>query len=144
MAIEEKIANSHLLTDLYGRWPSFHDAEVLEITMRREMLGPRTRPCLNAAIHLCRQTSLVDEGSSSTLIDPQVVRLSFLEIDQLTMTGFNHQNVLSNLFITEISEKQFVQMNFRVHFAGIFGVDLCFECNSIQVHSIQPWQECTA
>ena len=37
MKIEEKIQNSHLLTDIFGYWPSFHDAEVLSLTINSKM-----------------------------------------------------------------------------------------------------------
>ena len=35
MGIETKIENANLLTDIFGCFPSFHDAEVLRITLDR-------------------------------------------------------------------------------------------------------------
>ena len=56
--IESHIAGSQKLIDIFGRWPSFHDAEVVELNFWRGQVKPgvwddRTiMPVLTAKIHI--------------------------------------------------------------------------------------------
>jgi hypothetical protein len=66
MGIEDKIANCQLLTDIFGRFPSFHDAEVLSVTLdRQEISGDR--PNLKAAIYVFEMTPEVSSEGKYVL-----------------------------------------------------------------------------
>jgi hypothetical protein len=69
MGIESNIENSHLLTDIFGRWPSFHDAELLRMTLGRGE-AQSFSPYLQATIHVFEMT-------------PQNVILSALNLSSL-------------------------------------------------------------
>ena len=58
VGVETKIQNSHLLTDVFGRWPSFHDAEVTRIVLDRD-----ETPYLEATIHVFEMTSQIEHGA---------------------------------------------------------------------------------
>jgi hypothetical protein len=52
-----RIKNEKALTDIFGRWPSFHDAEIISIYLDR---SGQDGPSLEAKIHLFEMTNRVD------------------------------------------------------------------------------------
>jgi len=55
MGIERmRIDNARALTDVFGRWPSFHDAEIHRIRLDRGIAGP---PSLEADVNVFEITS---------------------------------------------------------------------------------------
>jgi len=52
----KKVINNEALTNIFGYWPSFHDAEVTQVRLDRgEGVGPAgetTNPTLEADIHV--------------------------------------------------------------------------------------------
>jgi hypothetical protein len=64
--------------------------------------------------------------------------LRFLEISQLELGGFNHQNVLFDLDIRELSDES-DGVNFQVSFKGCFGVAADFYCTAIRIESVEPF-----
>jgi hypothetical protein len=138
MGFETKIQHSHLLTDIFGRWPSFHDAEVLRILLDRDE-SKLVGPSLEAKIHVFEMTSEVDERNRYVLKNHVAVTIRFIEIYNLSMKDFNHQNVLQGLNIDDISDPQFERIKFEVSFDGIFGISVRLQCNSISVVSVEPY-----
>ena len=138
MGIESKIQNSHLLTDIFGRWPSFHDAEVLRLTLDR---GERDNfePSLEAAVHVFEMTSDVDDKGRYVLNNHVVVRFRFSRIVNLSLEGFNRQNVLQYLEIENLSDREQDKVKFKVLFEGIFGVKAKFHCDSVNLESVEPY-----
>jgi hypothetical protein len=133
MAIQDQIQNSEVLTNIFGRWPSFHDAEVLRITLDRD-----ETPCLEALIHVFEMTSQVEQGAL-VLKNHVAVTFRFIEICVLKLEGFNHQNVLAGLWVEDVSNRQMERIKFEVSLDGIFGVSAHFQCNSIRVESLEPY-----
>ena len=54
------IDNQELVTRIFGRWPSFHDAEVLSVRLDRGVNGEADEPSLEAAIHVFQMTAEID------------------------------------------------------------------------------------
>jgi len=63
--IESLIQGSEKLLTIFGRWPSFHDAEVIEIKLLRKSDWPEGSggqgPQLVAKIHTWEMTRQVDD-----------------------------------------------------------------------------------
>ncbi|MEO6333602.1 MAG: Imm50 family immunity protein [Pyrinomonadaceae bacterium] len=131
----EKIENIHLLWDVFGYFPSFHDAEVLQVVLNRG--STKVLPTLEAQIHVFEMTSEVKDGSY-VLTHHTLVTFQFLEIDGLTLSGFNHHNVLAGLFIKDISDHQLEWLKYEVKFDGIHGLDCRFRCRSIKIVGVEP------
>jgi hypothetical protein len=138
MGIESKIQNSHLLTDIFGRWPSFHDAEVLRIALDRNEARPFF-PYLQAMIHLFEMTPQIDERNRYVLKNHVAVTFRFLEIYKLELEDFNQQNVLEVLSIIDVSDRQLERIKFEVSFDGSVGVSAKFQCNSISLERVEPF-----
>jgi len=138
MGIETKIENSQLLTDIFGRWPSFHDSEVMRIVLNRGDVQ-RFDPYLEATIHVFQMTAEVDEHGKHVLKNHTAVTFRFIEIYELSLEDFNQQNVMCDLSISDISDHKLERIKFNVSFDGIFGVSAKFQCNSICVESVEPF-----
>ena len=138
MGIESNIQNGHLLTDIFGRWPSFHDAEVLRITLDRG--GAQSFvPYLQATIHVFEMTSQIDERGRYVLKNHVAAALRFNEIYELSLEDFNQQNVLQGLYIVDVSNRQMERIKFDVTIEGIHGVTAKLQCNSISVEYAEPY-----
>jgi hypothetical protein len=137
MGIESKIRNSNLLTDMFGRFPSFHE-EVLRVLLDRDGVRPFT-PYLEATIHVFEMTSQINERGGYVLKNHVAVTFRFLEIYELALEDFNQQNVLQGLNIIDVSDRQLERVKFEVSFVGIFGLSARFQCNSISIESVEPY-----
>jgi len=125
------ISGSDKLTSLFGYWPSFHDAEVIDITLRRGT--PRSSPTLTATIHAFQMTNEVSSRGQYVCHHHCIVTLHFIGVKDLELNGFNQQNALMDLAITNISERT----GFEVHFKDAFGVQATFLCSSVHVASVE-------
>jgi hypothetical protein len=139
MGIESKIENSVLLTDIFGRWPSFHDAEVLSITLDRGE-ARIFNPTLRVAVHVYEMTPEIDNRNRYVLKHHVVVTFHFSRVIQISLQDFNHQNVLSHLSIVDLSDRQLEHIRFEVTFEGTFGVTANFQCGSIAIESVEPYE----
>src|SRR5688572_8360888 len=100
--VTHRIAGADKLLAVFGYWPSFHDAEVVRITLdRRSPAGELVDPTLDALIHTWEMTDAVNEAGSYVLRHHVLVHLRFQGIDELQLEAFNHQNVLFGLTIAD-------------------------------------------
>ncbi len=141
--MESKIKNIELLTDIFEKFPSFHDAEVLQITLKRKDDG-KFCPIMETLI------DIEHYGLGNSFL----VNLKFKGIFGLKLENFNHQNVLGNLSIEKfsdeylesikrdsrllgvVSQKEIDRLNFHVKFHYCFGVEAEFLCNEVIVDSV--------
>jgi hypothetical protein len=111
----------------FGYWPTFHDAEVLTITLNRSGTS-------QVVIHAWRRTSEVDPRGYYVLDKHAAVTFSVegfpLDEEGITQTRidyFNHQNVLSSAWIEKTSQGHMLRLD------GIFGVDGSISCKHLSV-----------
>lgn len=138
-----KIQNSHLLTDIFGKFPSFHDAEIHQINLIRGETGTFS-PSLTALIHTREMTSEVDEKNRYILKNHALVEFRFSDIYEIELKGFSYQNVLQDLRITENPESDSEKELFDVLFEGIVGVKAKFICGAISIESVVPYERKSA
>jgi Immunity protein 50 len=139
MGSYDKIINIHLLTDIFGEFPSFHDSEVLRIVLDRRDFRIDKRPTLAATIHLWKMTSEINKNGCYILSNHTLVTFEFEDIQDLEITDFNIQNVLGCLVISELLDQHSKRTVFEVAFDGIYGVDARFRCRSIRVVEAVPY-----
>jgi hypothetical protein len=127
------------LVRVYGRWPSFHDAEVLRFVFDRgETLDEG--PTAIVELHVFEMTNEVDKGGGLILRNHTLVRFRFAGIDELTMGGFNHQNAIWDLVIENIAERQLEWVKYEVTLVGSFGVEAHFLCHQVFVDDVQSYE----
>jgi Immunity protein 50 len=135
--IESLIAGSERLLAIFGRWPSFHDAKVLEIRLvgKPKRTGDKRDrgPELSARIHTWDMTNELDTRGYYVLKNHTLVTLNFSGVEELKLEGCNHQNVIFGLTIQPKESSEAASSKFHVEFDPSFGVDAIFNCAAIEV-----------
>lgn len=132
------IENATALISIFGKWPSFHDAEVLRAVLDRS--GPEG-PSVETMIHVFEMTSEIDSKSGLYAVkNRMLVTLRFTEISLQQIHGFNEQNVLSSLEVAELDPDAHEGRHFHVRLASLYGMDAEFECKRLIVGNVQPYE----
>ena len=136
------VEGSERLTSIFGGWPSFHDAEVIEFHLWRGDVEPTAAryifPVLTTKIHLWELTSEIDASGHYVLRHHTLATLRFHDVDSLRMEGFNHQNAIFSLSITR-EEPEDAQPYLSVEFEPAFGIAAAFRCYRIEILDAQPF-----
>lgn len=139
--IENEIVGSERLTSIFGGWPSFHDAEVTEIHLDRGEVNQDTAtfefPVLTIKLVLWNLTSRVNANGYLETEHHTLAILQFSDVENLTMSGFNHQNAIMGLQIERQSNEG--RTEFKVIFDPAFGMGCEFSCSSVEVLNAIPW-----
>jgi hypothetical protein len=124
------------LTHIFGRWPSFHDAEVLRVRLDHDaQLGA----ALETDIHLFEMTSEVDERGYYVLRNHTLATLRFDGMSALDLGWFDRQNVIADLSIKEIAEPEEATQVWHVELASSVGMEASFDCATITVAEARPF-----
>ena len=144
--IESLIQGSEKLTDIFGYWPSFHDAEVLELNFFRGDVEPAKNryvfPVLTVKLHVWELTKTVDSKGFLVLKHHTLTTLRFHDVEEdFHMKGFNHQNAIFQLLIEQQQRPAGPSPFFSVEFQSSFGMDTSFRCSRIEVVDAVPCTE---
>lgn len=96
--------------DWFGYSPNFHDAEVVSVDLRRDPEASSVR------VHAWRTNSDTTEEGYFRQDRHAIVTFSIKGITSLTLTGWNHQNVLFELWVDRTDG------GYVLHIPGIYGV----------------------
>ena len=129
------VENRELLESVFGGWPSFHDAEIHSICLERTS---DPLPRLDARIHLWQMTSEIDARGNYVLTQHTLVTLRFSQVSEVTLEGFNNQNVLSGLSFTASTDEDGAPA-LSVSMPTVYGCDAAFKCRHITVLSAEPF-----
>jgi hypothetical protein len=124
------------LEAIFGRWPSFHDAEVLRINLDR---AGSEGPTLEVVIYIFEMTKEVDAKGFYVLRHHTEVTLRFDGVSGLRLEAFNRQNVLSSLEIQRIARPGSDGQHFRVSMPSSYGLEADFECGRAIVAEVRPF-----
>jgi hypothetical protein len=108
-AAAPEIRGADRIVEWFGRWPSFHDAEVLQIDLKRK--GPSL-----IRLHAFRMTKQVDETGHFVLDRHAVVTFRLDGIADVELAGFSGLNVILGLLLEP------VEGGFKVTLAPCYGV----------------------
>lgn len=82
--IDSYITDSEILVQAHGRWPTFRDAEVIDIHLQRgTSVDPCSWPRMTARVHVFQE-----QPSSH----PVYTTIQFDLIHDLSLDGFDYQN----------------------------------------------------
>lgn len=136
------IENSSRVTDVFGYWPSFHDAEVLELHLHRGDIRPADGvyqfPTLSVLIHHWQTKQEVSASGYYDLYNHTLTRLLFRDVDEVQLDGFNHQNAIYELQIARESGDEHVPSYLRITFDPASGLLGTFRCRSMAVLESEP------
>lgn len=122
------ILQADIVEKEYGSWPSFHDAEVMRITLSR---GKEPGDCskFSADINVY-YTEEINKGTPQyeiIRIKDNVLTIEFYDVENVSIDGFNHQNVIDDLILKDMGDL------FSVEMKTIYGVNATFCCKEIAV-----------
>lgn len=120
VAIIRELPGAVELHDWFGYWPDFHDAEILTLLLHR---------CGSLAlrVHSWDTTKEVDDHGHYVQRKHVVVEFEFQNVNELNLTGFNSQNVVSSLVINKIDS------GFRVELGACYGLAGHIEAEKISI-----------
>jgi len=135
--VESLIQGSEKLTRIFGYWPSFHDAEVLEVHLLRGDIVPthglNEFPILTLKIHLWELTKETDsEGYLVTKHHTQAT-LRFCDVSDLDLKDFNQQNAILQLLLTVQDRSEPPSPYLAVELVPAFGISASFKCTRVEV-----------
>jgi len=94
------IKNSKLLTDLFGYWPDFHDAEILDLAMSVGCAKPWIPGCESPFLDL--KALLCDWNGTNART---LVEMKFSSVSQIELSSFSYQNsVCEIIFETKLRQ----------------------------------------
>jgi hypothetical protein len=133
----ERIKNKEGLIDIFGRWPSFHDAEILSIYLDRDGKGG---PFLEAKIHLFEMTNQVDAKGCFVQKHHTLVTFRFARVVMGEVKWFNHQNVIACMSIDGVEPEQNDGCSFKVSIESSYGCEASFGCEEVIVTNVEPFK----
>ena len=143
--IESLIQGSEKLTSIFGYWPSFHDAEIIDLHFWRGVVEPDQGrydfPVLTLRIHVWDLTNEVNSKEFLVLKHHTLTTLQFCDVDEFRMEGFNHQNAILGLSVTHQQRAKGPSPCFVVHLEPAFGMGASFSCLRVEVVDAIPCSE---
>jgi hypothetical protein len=132
---KEEIENASALVEVFGAWPSFHDAEVYSLAMSRES---SEAPRLDMRIHVFGRRSEIDSIGQYGRVNHRFATLQFTRVAALELSGFNEQNALFALIIEPGDQTAAEPRRWDVRFESSYGVGATFGCDRIIVTNVEP------
>lgn len=144
-----QIRNSQRITDIFGHWPSFHDAEIqalrLEIADGKPWVVGSDSPILEMTVHVFEMTKDVTPEGYLNLAKHTLVQIRFCNVEEVELLGFSFQNCIFDLeFGTETASYPQGQPVGRVANLLTVKIDSSvglrggFRCHSAEVVSAEP------
>ena len=122
--VASTIPGAEQLITWFGCWPTFHDAEILELSLKRE-----GKSCLR--VHAWRATSELDSAGYFATDHHAVISFWFEGVCDLGLEDFSVQNVISGLACGKNEN------GFRVTMSPCFGIAGYIEAERLSI-SFEP------
>ncbi len=135
-AMIDLIDNATNVTQIFGEWPSFHDAEVHRLTLNRT---GEDGPSLEVVIHAFKMTDEVTASGHCRLCNHTLITIRFSGVALEHILDFNHQNVMSGLAISAIDPESHSGRRLAVQISASFGMEAVFECTRCTVTDTRPY-----
>ena len=134
----KKIIEFEKVTELFGYWPSFHDAEIISISLDRNGKDEWEGPILHAKIHLFQMgPEIKNNGKNFIFHHHSIVTFRYTSVENFTLKGFNQQNAIDGLEISEKYNEERKASMFKVTLEPGFGAQCSFECDSIEIINLE-------
>jgi len=143
--IETRIEGSEKLIGIFGYWPSFHDAEVIELHFWRGDANPDSGsyhlPVFTVKLHVWEITDKVNVEGYFERVKHTLTTIRFYDVDEFKMEGFNHQNAILGLDLVREQRSEESPLVFNVNFRPAFGMGAAFTCLRIGLLDASPCSE---
>ena len=148
------IQHSNRITDIFGYWPTFHDAWIQKLSLSVDGGEPwipsSASPVLDLQVHVFEMTKDVTEEGYIVLAKHTLACLQFRNIESLQLSNFSYQNSIYEL-IFGIEPKIFLYGGgpaegpppnvITVNINSSCGLSGEFKCQEAEVMSAEPCDE---
>ncbi|MEX1033889.1 MAG: hypothetical protein WDZ30_11060 [Cellvibrionaceae bacterium] len=141
--ILKEISDVELLLDVYGRFPTFDSAEIMNL----KFIRGNTLQCMDAGnwgghepVSLTAKLFVFDERFADTdeRRNPAIVTMTFNSLDQIHLDGFNYQNSMCGLGIRRQFLENLKKNLLRVDWGGAaIKHDVSLVCESIKIEAVK-------
>ena len=128
------------LTDIFGEWPDFHDAEVLRVSVDR---GGPGGPTMDVMIHVFERTAEVDSAGLYVLKHHTQVTLRFTNVDLEGLAWIKQQDVLEDLVVTELDPESNDGRAWRIELVPSYGLGATLQCERAIVMHVESFRHAT-
>jgi hypothetical protein len=130
-----EIENSQLVRAFYGKYPSLHDSEIIEIRLNRELGHDFSGPKVFLTMFVFDSSVAPNSPGRKNA----KLTLAFSKVESEEINGFNHQNAISDFHLgkCEYPGPEKIKWNIDI---GEFGAHVSLKCCSIAVLSIEPFE----
>ena len=108
------------ITNWFGYWPTFHDAEVVSIELNRSGTSI-------IKVHAFATSKRLDPRGHFATQNHAIVSFLLDDIRELQLNGFNHQNVIFRLDLNKHAE------GYEIVLVGCYGIEGRIVARRIQV-----------
>lgn len=127
----QAIENYQAILQRFGRWPSFHDAEIHSVWMDR---AGADGPYIEMRIHVHTWKAEVDKEGRYIIDQQAMVTMRFSRIESAEIVGFNEQNAIFDM------EMQADQDRIKVEVSSSYGCAGSFTCKHIAVRYVEDFE----
>lgn len=133
------VQGARKLIDIFGDWPSFHDAEVIEARLDRRGRDDFEGPTLWLRVHLFQGREDTNVASGVSWYNHTIATLRFANVHGLAMEGFNGQNAISDLRMERAGSHPLASglSAISVSLDPSFGIGCSFVCSSVEVSAVE-------
>jgi len=125
-----------VLAEFGGKWPSFHDAEVLRFALERTELSDVVATLrVNLRRYESRGVGTVDYHQA--LVQSVLIDFLFTGVEDLAVSDFNHQNVIDGITFSHGGSGAPVS----VELSGIYGFDGSWRCSRAEIVGVSRGAE---
>jgi hypothetical protein len=128
------------LTEIFGRWPSFHDSEVISIRLERRGRDQWEGPVVYVSVHVFEDYRETEHSTEVKWRNHTIVTFRFAPVVDISLSGFNQQNAIQDLtFEAERLDNRnvtWVGPACRVNFQQSFGVGISLVCCSVELDAV--------
>jgi hypothetical protein len=148
------IKNSYKITDIFGYWPAFQDAEIHELRLTVADAEPwvagSESPAMEMLVHVFEMTGDVTPEGRFRLDKHTLVRLRFRNVEALQLANFWYQNCVFDLEFgiesagqsqDDIANESSRPGLLSVEIHSTVGLSGKFKCQSAEVVSTEPCDE---
>ncbi len=141
-AVLNRIEDASLLIARFGCWPSFHDAELIDLQFERGNLLQvfDTKEWYNAVYPTLIASFSVPDESVCPIDYSRLttnIRLRFSDVRDVVIDGLNHQNPITGLGIKLVSVENSELELFNVEWGGaVIRHEVSFSCERIKVELV--------
>ncbi len=133
---EDVIKDSCKVVEIYVKWPSFHDYEIVRVIFDRNSPEGQRGPHITIYFHMWEIVGKSTEGKSFKYDKHNVVGILFRNVGDYTEQGFNQQNVINDIGIS-LTHDESNNSLYNVLIPDLYGVGFELTCRSIEVVSLE-------